>query len=79
MHCDNRLEEAATMDRDKKGRRIYSLREFMKGVPIRVAGALVLSVVSDRLLSTVLTRRRKNSEFAKDSIFTPAKNKKNKI
>ena len=66
------------MDRDKKGKRIYSRREFMKGVPIGVASALVLSVVSDGLLSTVLKRRRKNSEFSKDSIFTPAKNQKNK-
>lgn len=67
------------MDRDEKGKRVYSRRDFMKGVPIGIAGALVLSVVSDGLLSTVLKRRRKNSEFAKDSIFTPAKNKKNKI
>ena len=66
------------MDRDEKGKRVYSRREFMKGVPIGVAGALVLSVVSDGLLSTVLKRRRKNAEFPKDSIFTPAKNKKNR-
>ena len=61
------------MDKEGNGVRMYSRRDFLRGVPIGVAGAFVLSIFSEGLLSKVLKRRRRMAGFPKDSIFTPAK------
>ena len=55
---------------------IFSRREILKGVGIGIAGALVCSVVSRRLLSFALGRRSKTPVFPEGSIFTPAQGRR---
>ena len=66
------------MDRKPVVRPFYSRREFLKGVPLGVAGVFVLGVVSSRLL-TFASRRRRPPVFPKGSIFTPAKDSRTEI
>ena len=54
------------------GDRSYSRREFVKGIPLGLAGAFVLAVVSGRLLSIASRRRRRPPVVPPGSIFTAA-------
>ena len=56
--------------RTPPGRR-YSRRDFLKGLPIGVAGAFAVSMVVGRLPS-FLARRRRPPVFREGSIFTPS-------
>ncbi len=62
------------MDRDRSDKRGFSRRDFLKGVPAGIAGALALGALSNKML-TPLFRRGKRAEFPEDSIFAPAKDK----
>ena len=55
----------------KKG---FTRRQILKGVPIGIAGAAVLSVVSGRMVSGFV-RRRQMPNVPEDSIFAPDKNR----
>ena len=55
------------MDKKTDGKRGLSRRDFLKGLPLGIAGALAVGA----LLPKVIRRGRK-SELPPDSIFTPA-------
>ncbi len=48
----------------------FTRRQFLKGVPIGIAGAAALTVVSGRFVSAFV-RRRRMPDLPKDSIFAP--------
>ncbi len=56
----------------KKG---FTRRQILKGAPIGIAGAAVLSVVSGRMVSSFVRRRRQMPNVPEDSIFAPDKNR----
>ena len=60
-------------------KRLFSRRDFLKGVPLGIAGALVATAVSGRLISLISRRRRQPPVFPEGSIFTPAKERRTKI
>ena len=61
------------MDQRPRMKSHYSRRQFLKGLPLGMGGALVLGVVLSKLLPTVFTRHRRPPVFPKGSIFTPAR------
>ena len=56
---------------DKETKKL-SRRNFLKGVPLGVAGAIAVSAVMGRFLPSRLISRRGRPSFPKDSIFRPA-------
>ena len=64
------------MEQKAKAKRLYSRRDFLKGFPVGIAGAFLVSVVSGRLLSSALRHRRQAAPFPEGSIFTPAKDRR---
>ena len=56
---------------DKETRK-FSRRQFLKGVPLGVAGAIAISAVMGRFLPSRIVSRRGRPSFPKDSIFRPA-------
>ena len=67
------------MGRRATTKRIYSRREFLKGVPLGIAGAFVASLVFSRFIPSILTRRRQPPIFPEGSIFTPARGRRNRV
>ena len=65
------------MDKKPGVKRLHSRRQFLKGLPLGVAGALAIGVISDRLASLALGRRP--PVFPEDSIFTPAKDRRRQV
>ncbi len=55
-------------------KRGFTRRQFLKGVPIGIAGAAALTVVSSGFVSAFVRRGRK-SDLPEDSIFAPDKNR----
>ena len=62
------------MNKDKKKKLSLSRRQFLKGVPLGVAGALTIAFIT-KGLPGVLGGRKKRQEFPEDSMFSPAKDK----
>ena len=58
----------------RKMKRLFSRRDFLKGVPLGIAGAIVFTVLSSRLLGSVVGRRSGPPAYSKDSIFNPKGN-----
>ena len=50
-------------------------RQFIKIAPVGIAGALALTIVSKRVMSSLFRRRKESAQLPKDSIFTPANRK----
>lgn len=55
-------------------KRGFTRRQFLKGVPIGIAGAAALTVVSSRFVSAFV-RRKQMSDLPEDSIFAPDKSR----
>ena len=55
-------------------KRLFSRRDFLKGVPLGIAGAIVLTVLSGKLLGSGIVRRSGPPLFSKGSIFNPKGN-----
>ena len=62
-------------DAESRAKRLYSRREFLKGVPIGIGGVFVLAVISRRLLGLTSRWRSQPPAFPEGSIFTPAKDR----
>ena len=58
---------------DQKKDKQLSRRAFLKGVPLGIAGAFLLSSISRGLLSSRPGDSSKYPAFPEGSIFTPAK------
>lgn len=57
-------------DTGNEPKRGFTRRQFLKGVPLGVAGAAALTVVSNRFVSAFV-RRRRMPNLPQDSIFAP--------
>ena len=55
------------MDNKSKDKRKLSRRDFLKGVPIGIAGALAVGALLPKII-----RKGRRSQLPDDSIFTPA-------
>lgn len=55
------------MDEPKSSRRGYTRRQFLKGVPLGITGAVVATTIVGRLLG----RRSNPPVFPEGSIYTP--------
>ena len=62
------------MNEKHEPKRGFTRRQFLKGVPIGIAGAAALTVVSSRFVSAFV-RRRRMSDLPQDSIFAPDRNR----
>ncbi len=58
------------MNDKNEPKRGFTRRQFLKGVPLGVAGAAALTVVSNRFVSAFV-RRRRMPNLPQDSIFAP--------
>jgi hypothetical protein len=67
------------MERKTGEQRLYTRRTFLKGVPFGVAAALILGVVSRRVFSSTFGRDRRFPRLPKDSIFTPANDRRKRL
>ena len=56
-----------------KEQRGVTRRQFMKVVPIGIASALVVSVISGRIGKSLFRQNQGQTQLPEDSIFTPAK------
>jgi hypothetical protein len=63
----------AEKNKEKRG---VTRRQFMKAVPIGIAGALAVGVISGRLASSLF--RRNKPQLPEDSIFAPSKDRYNR-
>lgn len=63
------------MDQEKKAKREFSRRQFLKGVPLGIAGVVAINAVSGGFISSIFGRRRRLPDFPKDSIFAPDKDR----
>ena len=52
----------------------FTRRQMMKGVPLGLAGAAAFSLISSRLISG-LVRRKRIPDLPEDSIFAPDKSR----
>ena len=59
---------ARAPDEPKRG---FTRRQFLMGVPLGIAGAAALTVVSGRFVSAFVRRRRRTPNLPQDSIFAP--------
>lgn len=64
---DKDVPHSDTANETKRG---FTRRQFLKGVPIGIAGAAALTVVSSRFVSAFV-RRRRTPDLPQDSIFAP--------
>ena len=55
-------------------KRGFTRRQILKGVPLGIAGAAALTVVSSRFVSAFV-RRKGMPDLPEDSIFAPDKNR----
>ena len=55
------------MDKKTDGKRRLSRRDFLKGLPLGIAGALAVGALLPKVI-----RRGRRTELPPDSIFTPA-------
>ena len=62
------------MAQKRKAKRLFSRRDFLKGVPLGIAGAIVFTVLSGRLLGSGASRRSGPPVYSKGSIFNPKGN-----
>ncbi len=62
------------MSDSKSEKREFTRRQLLKGIPIGIAGAAALGLVSDRLASA-FTRRKRAPNLPQDSIFAPDPNR----
>ena len=60
-------EDSAAMDKKTDGKRRLSRRDFLKGLPLGIAGALAVGALLPKVI-----RRGRRIELPPDSIFTPA-------
>ena len=58
------------MSEKRESKRGFTRRQIIKSLPIGIAGAVALSVVSGRLISGFV-RRRQMPDLPDDSIFAP--------
>ena len=63
------------MERKSEKKRAFSRRDFLKGVPLGLAGGFVLSSLTGKLFPSGSRARSKPPEFPEGSIFTPAKDR----
>ncbi len=61
------------MDRERKAKGGLSRRQFLKGVPLGIAGAVAVNALTGGFISSIIGRRRKLPEFPEGSIYSPAK------
>jgi hypothetical protein len=59
-------------------RRAYSRRDFIRGAPLAAAGGSVLNALADSGLLARIGVRRRPPVFPEGSIFTPAKDPREK-
>ena len=57
-------------DTGNEQKRGFTRRQVLMGVPLGIVGAAALTVVSSRLVSAFV-RRRRMSDLPEDSIFAP--------
>ena len=57
------------MDNKTEDKRKLSRRDFLKGVPAGIAGALAVGALLPRIIRK---SRRADADFPEDSIFSPA-------
>ena len=62
------------MSDKKEPKRGFTRRQILKGVPLGIAGAVALTVVSGRFVSAFV-RRKGMPDLPEDSIFAPDKNR----
>ena len=55
-------------------KRLVSRRDFLKGVPLGIAGAFVFTLLSGKLLGIGARRQTGPPVFSKGSIFNPKRN-----
>jgi len=67
------------MDSEKRRERMFSRRQFLKGVPLGVAGAFAFSLLGGKILSRVAGRRDRGVKYPEGSMFKPARDKNTKI
>ena len=58
------------MSDKRESNRGFTRRQIIKSIPVGIAGAIALSLVSGRLVSG-LVRRRRMPDLPDDSIFAP--------
>ena len=63
---------------EPRSKPIYSRRSFLKGIPLGIAAAVAVGVVSRRLMQSALGRSGPQV-FPEGSIFTPAKDRKRRL
>lgn len=66
------------MGRNENSKRVYSRREILKGAPLTLAAGFVLSAVAGNGLVSRLVRRRRPPVFPEGSIFTPARDRRDR-
>ncbi len=66
------------MSQKPQEKRTYTRRSFLKGLPIGIAGTLLVGMVSRRLLGAGLGRIRRQQVLPKGSIFSPARDRRDK-
>ena len=57
-------------DTGNEPKRGFTRRQVLKGIPLGIAGAAALTLVSSRFVSAFV-RRRRMSDLPQDSIFAP--------
>lgn len=62
------------MDEQTQSQKRFTRRQVMKGVPLGLAGAAALSLISGHVASAFV-RRRRMPDLPEDSIFAPDKNR----
>ncbi|MCH7800556.1 MAG: twin-arginine translocation signal domain-containing protein [Chloroflexi bacterium] len=66
------------MAEKSKEQRGVTRRQFMKAVPIGIASALVVSVISGRVAGSLFRRKQDQPQLPEDSIFAPAKDRRDR-
>jgi hypothetical protein len=61
------------MDQEQSSKHVFSRRDLLKRAPLALAGGIIMGFVAGRPLLSRLNRRRRPPVFPKGSIFTPAK------
>lgn len=66
------------MAEESKEQKGVTRRQFMKVVPIGIASALVVSVISGRIAKSLFPQNQDQNQLPEDSIFTPAKGRRDR-
>ena len=67
------------MEQNSTEKRRCSRRQFLKGLPLGIAGAVAISLLLKRGIASSLGQRRQPPLLPEGSIFKPARDPQNKI